>query len=72
MIKIFTEPYYTVGDSVNTWLKENEDTVEVTKITQSSCYRNSGGTSQIYITVMIEYIELITDFGYSTIYPPLV
>ena len=45
---------------------------EVTKITQSSCYRNSGGTSQIYITVMIEYIELITDFGYSTIYPPLV
>jgi len=56
MIKIFTEPDYTIGDSVNTWLKENEDTVEVTKITQSSCYRNS---DQIYITVMIEFIELL-------------
>jgi hypothetical protein len=57
MIKILTEPDYTIGDSVNTWLKENEDTgrVEVTKITQSSCYRNS---DQIYITVMIEFIEL--------------
>ena len=69
MIKIFTEPYFLIENSVNTWLKENEDTgkVEVTKITQSSCYRNS---DQIYITVMIEYIELITNFG-STNYPSL-
>ena len=67
MIKIFTEPYYLIENSVNTWLKENAGKVEVTKITQSSCYRNS---DQIYITVMIEYIELITNFG-STNYPSL-
>lgn len=67
MIKIFTEKYYAIENSVNTWLKENEDTgkVEVTKITQSSCYRD-----EIYVTVMIEYIELITNFG-STNYPSL-
>ena len=64
MIKIFTEPYYAIENSVNTWLKENEDTVEVIKITQSSCYRD-----EIYVTVMIEYIELI-NFG-STNYPSL-
>jgi hypothetical protein len=56
MIKIFTKPDYVIEDSVNTWLKENEDNIEVQKITQSSCYRNSDG---IYITVMIEFIELL-------------
>lgn len=57
MIKIFTEQYYAIENSVNEWLKENEDTgkVEVTKITQSSCYIND----MVYVTVMIEYIELI-------------
>lgn len=71
MIKIFTEPYYVIENSVNTWLKENEDTdrVEVTKITQSSC-NNLGDREEIYVTVMIEYIELITNFG-STNYPSL-
>jgi hypothetical protein len=62
MIKIFTEQYYAVENSVNTWLKENEDIgkVEVTKITQSSCFYPG---STLYVTVMIEYIELITNFG---------
>lgn len=57
MIKIFTEQYYAIENSVNEWLKENEDTVEVTKITQSSCITSSSSTVQV--TVMIEYIELI-------------
>jgi hypothetical protein len=54
MIKIFTEPDYTIGDSVNTWLKENEDTgrVEVTKITQSTCFDKYYG---VQVTIMIEY-----------------
>ena len=67
MIKMFTGQYYGIENDVNEWLKENEDTgkVEVTKITQSSCYRE-----EIYVTVMIEYIELITNFG-STNYPSL-
>ena len=62
MIKIFTEQYWVVENSVNTWLKENEDTgkVEVTKITQSSCFYPG---STLYLTVMIEYVELITNFG---------
>ena len=57
MIKIFTEQYYAIENSVNEWLKENEDTgkVEVTKITQSSCFYQS---STVYVTVMIEYIKL--------------
>lgn len=69
MIKIFTEQYYAIENSVNEWLKENEDTgkVEVTKITQSSCYKSN---DMVYVTVMIEYIELITNFG-STNYPSL-
>lgn len=69
MIKMFTGQYYAVENSVNTWLKENEDTgkVEVTKITQSSCVTSSSST--VYVTVMIEYIELITNFGSS--YPSL-
>ena len=59
MIKIFTEQYYGIENSVNTWLKENEDTgkVEVQKITQSSSY----SSSTVYVTVMIEYVELITE-----------
>jgi hypothetical protein len=60
MIKIFTEQYYAVENSVNTWLEENEDKVEVTKITQSSCFYPG---STLYLTVMIEYVELITNFG---------
>jgi hypothetical protein len=67
MIKIFTEQYYAVENSVNTWLKENEDKVEVTKITQSSCFYPG---STLYVTVMIEYVELITNFGSSN-YPSL-
>jgi hypothetical protein len=65
MIKIFTEQYYAIENSVNTWLEENEGRVEVQRITQSSCYRE-----EIYVTIMIEYIELITNFG-STNYPSL-
>ena len=65
MIKIFTEQYYSIENSVNTWLEENEGRVEVQRITQSSCYRE-----EIYVTIMIEYIELITNFG-STNYPSL-
>ena len=70
MIKIFTEPYYSVQNEVNEWLKENQNTgkVEVTKITQSSSSNVSSST--VYVTVMIEYIELITNFG-STNYPSL-
>lgn len=68
MIKIFTEQYYAIENSVNTWLEENEDRVEVTKITQSSCITSSSSTVQV--TVMIEYIELITNFG-SINYPSL-
>lgn len=68
MIKIFTQEYYSIENSVNEWLKENEDKVEVTKITQSSCVTSSSSTVQV--TVMIEYIELITNFG-STNYPSL-
>ena len=60
MIKIFTEQYYAVENSVNTWLEENEDKVEVTKITQSSCFYPG---STLYLTVLIEYDELITNFG---------
>ena len=67
MIKIFTEQYYAVENSVNTWLEENEDKVEVTKITQSSCFYPG---STLYVTVMIEYVELITNFGSSN-YPSL-
>ena len=65
MIKIFTEQYYAIENSVNEWLKENEDTgkVEVTKITQSSCFYQiykewCGKSSTVYVTVMIEYMEL--------------
>ena len=67
MIKLFTGQFYTIENDVNEWLKENEDKVEVTKITQSSCFYQS---STVYVTVMIEYIELITNFG-STNYPSL-
>ena len=69
MIKMFTEPYYSVQNEVNEWLKENQNTgkVEVTKITQSSCFYPG---STLYVTVMIEYIELITNLG-STNYPSL-
>lgn len=61
MIKLFTEQYYAIENSVNEWLKENEDTgkVEVTKITQSSCLTSSSST--VYVTVMIEYMELDTE-----------
>jgi hypothetical protein len=62
MIKIFTQKDYVVGDSVNSWLNENENKIEVQNINQSSCYRPSDG---IYITVMIEYIEL--EFNYPSL-----
>jgi hypothetical protein len=68
MIKIFTEQYYAIENSVNTWLEENEGRVEVQRITQSSCITSSSSTVQV--TIMIEYIELITNFG-STNYPSL-
>jgi hypothetical protein len=67
MIRIITEQYYAVENSVNTWLKENEGKVEIQKITQSSCVTSSSSTVQV--TVMIEYVELITNFGSS--YPSL-
>jgi D-alanyl-D-alanine dipeptidase len=66
MIKIITEQYYSIENSVNTWLKENEGKVEIQKITQSSCYHTG---STVHVTVMIEYVELITNFGSS--YPSL-
>ena len=71
MIKLFTSQFYTIENDVNEWLKENQNTgkIEVTKITQSSC-NGLGDREEIYITVMIEYIELITNFG-STNYPSL-
>ena len=55
---MFTGQYYGIENDVNEWLKENQNTgkVEVTKITQSSCYRE-----EIYVTVMIEYMELDTE-----------
>ena len=58
MIKMFTGQYYGIENDVNEWLKENQNTgkVEVIKITQSSCYRE-----EIYVTVMIEYMELDTE-----------
>jgi hypothetical protein len=58
MIKLFTEPYYAIQQEVNNWLEENEDTgkIEVTKISQSSCYKSNDG---LYVTVMIEYLKLI-------------
>ena len=61
MIKLFTGQFYAIENDVNEWLKENEDTgkVEVTKITQSSCFYQS---STVYVTVMIEYIKLKDDF----------
>ena len=60
MIKLFTSQFYTIENDVNEWLKENEDTgkVEVTKITQSSCYKSN---DMVYVTVMIEYMELDTE-----------
>jgi hypothetical protein len=68
MIKIFTGQYYSIENDVNEWLKENQNTgkIEVTKITQSSC-NNLGDREEIYVTVMIEYIELITNFGYPSL-----
>ena len=66
MIKIFTEQYYAIENSVNNWLKENEDKVKVIKITQSSCFHTG---STVHVTVMIEYVELITNFGSN--YPSL-
>jgi hypothetical protein len=61
MIKLFTSQFYTIENDVNEWLKENEDTgkIEVTKITQSSCFYQS--STVVYVTVMVEYIELITE-----------
>lgn len=61
MIKLFTGQFHFVNSDVNEWLEENEDTgkVEVTKITQSSCFHQS---STVYVTVMIEYIKLKEDF----------
>lgn len=40
MIKVFTEPNYSIQNEVNNWLEENENTgkVEVKEITQSSCF----------------------------------
>ena len=61
MIKMFTSQFYTIENDVNEWLKENQNTgkIEVTKITQSSSYNVSSTT--VYVTVMIEYVELITE-----------
>lgn len=56
MIKIFTENSFTIEDKVNNWLKENDDNIEVLKITQSSCGANGSG---VHVTVMIEYVDLM-------------
>jgi hypothetical protein len=55
-IKIFTSQFYAVQEEVNEWIKENEEKIEVLKIKQSSCYNSN--FSSIFVTVMIEYLEL--------------
>ena len=55
-IKIFTSQFYAVQEEVNEWIKENEKKIEVLKIKQSSCYNSN--FSSIFVTVMIEYLEL--------------
>lgn len=55
-IKIFTSQFYPVQEEVNEWIKENEEKIEVLKITQSSCYNSN--FSSVFVTVMIEYLEL--------------
>ena len=56
MIKIITAQYYAIENEVNTWLEEKEGSIEVLKISHSSC---SIATSAIMVTVMIEYVDLI-------------
>jgi hypothetical protein len=55
-IKIFTSQFYAVQEEVNEWIEENEEKIEVLKIKQSSCYNSN--FSSIFVTVMIEYLEL--------------
>jgi hypothetical protein len=56
MIKIFSTYNYQVEEDVNKWLTENLEKIEVTKISQSTCFSDS--SRNIYVTVMIEYFEL--------------
>jgi hypothetical protein len=54
MIKIFSTYNYQVQEEVNEWLNENWEKIEVTNISQSSCFSDRN----VYVTVMIEYVEL--------------
>lgn len=56
MIKIFSTHNYHVQEEVNKWLTENWEKIEVTKISQSSCFNDA--SRNVYVTVMIEYFEL--------------
>ena len=56
MIKIFSTSNYQVEEEVNAWLKENYEKIEVTKISQSSCFNEAG--RNVYVTVMIEYLNV--------------
>jgi hypothetical protein len=52
MIKIFTTSHRDVEELVNNWLEENHSKIEVTKITQSTCFDKYYG---VQVTIMIEY-----------------
>jgi SHS2 domain-containing protein len=56
MIKIFTKSHRDVEELVNNWLEENHSKIEVTKITQSTCFDKYDG---VHVTIMIEYIILV-------------
>lgn len=56
MIKIFSSPYHKIESEVNSWLDEMLNSIEVNKITQSSCSAPNG--DRVYVTVMIEYSVL--------------
>jgi hypothetical protein len=47
---------YSIENEVNEWITENSRKIEITRITQSSCCRTDGS---IYVTVMIEYFEIV-------------
>ena len=55
-IKLFTGEYYVIENDVNEWISERIPNINIKNITQSSCYYSS---STVYVTVMIEYTEII-------------
>ena len=55
-IKLFTGQFYAIENDVNEWISERITNINIKNITQSSCYYSS---STVYVTVMIEYTEII-------------